>query len=126
MAYLFHYFFETLFLNFFEICIHGFIRNQGPIKIEVRLLSPFPNKDNKLNIEIENTSYNFVTFQSVTLVLKDNSTKKLVHQALDLSNDQLTLAAYSPKKVILTAESINIDAKLLIKHFEFKLDEKKQ
>lgn len=116
---------EFIILYFFEVFIPDVLWNPDPIKIEVRLFSAFPNKDNKLSIEIENTSYNFVTLQSVTLVLKDKTTRKLIHQSLNLSNDQLNLAAYSPEKVILTTESKNNDANLLIKHFEFKLAEKR-
>jgi hypothetical protein len=88
-------------------------------KIDVRLLSCFPNQDNALNIEIENISNNLIELESVTKVLKNSRTRKRIYQILNFTEDQLILSLFSPQKMnlIVLAEK-NIES---VKYFKFKL-----
>ncbi len=89
-------------------------------KIEVRLLSCFPNSENRLNIEIENISNIQIELKSVSIVLKNKKIHSLTLQDLGLGKEQFILPSFFPHKVMLTIPSEEMTDKVMYFKFELK------
>lgn len=111
--------FENFFLLIFELLISQTCSPETP-KIEVRLLSSSPNKDNRFNIEIENISNHLITLESASIALKNNANGKLFLYLINLTKEQLILPPFFPKTMLVTVIEEEYTHSI-IKYFKFKL-----
>ncbi len=110
---------DLLFSLLFDYVIWAPWMTENP-KLEVRLLSYFPNPENKLSFEVENISNVLFTLKSISIVLKNKDTFYLNLYDLGLGNEKILLSSFYPHKVVLTLPNKKIMEE--IKCFKFELE----